>query len=239
MNKTTLITGASKGIGYACAADRANAGEKVIGLARHKPESFPGEFLEVDLSDPTAIQVAADEVLKTYGQVDHLINNVGLVKPAKIGEVNLDDFDAVMNLTLKPALSLAQAFLPGMQQRHYGRIVNISSLVVLGIRDRTSYSAAKAAMVSFTRSWALDLALDGITVNSVAPGPTVTELFRENNPEGSEAEKRFLNMVPMERFATPAEIASAVDFFLKQESGIITGQTLYVDGGASIGSAIP
>lgn len=239
MNKTTLITGASKGIGHACATERANAGELVIGLARRKPASFPGEFLEVDLSDPGAIQEAADEVLKSYGQVDHLINNVGLVKPAKIGDVDLDDFDAVMNLTLKPALLLTQAFLPGMQQRHYGRIVNISSLVVLGIRDRTSYSAAKAAMVSFTRSWALDLALDGITVNSVAPGPTVTELFRENNPEGSEAEKRFLNMVPMERFATPEEIASAVGFFLKQESGVITGQTLYVDGGASIGSAIP
>jgi len=239
MQKTTLITGASKGIGYACAADRAAAGELVIGLARRKPASFPGEFLEVDLSDPNAIQEAANKVLKNHGNVDHLVNNVGLVKLAKIGSVKLQDFDDVMNLTLKPAISLTQAFLPGMKERRYGRIVNISSLVVLGIRDRTSYSAAKAAMVSFTRSWALDLALDGIAVNSVAPGPTVTELFRENNPAGSDAEKRFLDMVPMERFATPEEIASAVGFFLKQESGIITGQTLYVDGGASIGSAIP
>jgi NAD(P)-dependent dehydrogenase (short-subunit alcohol dehydrogenase family) len=237
MKKTTLITGASKGIGYACAKDRRNAGEHVIGMARHKPGTFPGDFLEVDLSDPGATREAANEVLKIYGRVDHLVNNVGLVRPAGIGSVDLDDFDDVINLTLKPAISLTQAFLPGMKERHYGRIVNISSLVVLGIRDRTAYSAAKTAMVSFTRSWALDLALDGIAVNSVAPGPTVTELFRENNPAGSDAEKRFLRMVPMERFATPEEIASAVGFFLKEESGIITGQTLHVDGGASIGHA--
>lgn len=237
MQKVTVITGASQGIGYATAQNRAAAGDSVIGLARHKPDDFPGEFLEIDLADVKATQQVAGEILQTYGRVDHLVNNVGLVRPAKIGSINLDDFDAVMNLNLKPAVVLTQAFLPGMQQRHYGRIVNVSSLAVLGLTDRTAYSAAKAALVSFTRSWALELAEDGIAVNSVAPGPTETKLFRENSPPGSESEKRFLSKVPMQRFATPKEMAFAIGFFLHEHAGIITGQTLFVDGGASIGHA--
>lgn len=237
MKKITVITGASQGIGFAVAQNRADAGDIVIGLARRKSDDFPGDFLETDLSDAKATQQAADEILKKHGHVDHLVNNVGLVKPAKIGTINLDDFDAVMNLNLKPAVILTQAFLPGMKEQHYGRIVNISSLAILGLTDRTAYSAAKAALVSFTRSWALELAEEGIAVNSVAPGPTETKLFRENSPEGSESEKRFLSKVPMKRFATPEEMASAIGFFMEKNSGIITGQTLFVDGGANIGHA--
>lgn len=233
----TVITGASKGIGLATARLLAAQEHHVIGLARTAPEQFPGDFVVVDLGDPSATQDAAADILQRFGGVHHLVNNVGLVKPAPIGEVRLDDFDTVMAINLKPALQLTQAFLPMMKAGRYGRIVNISSLVVLGMPLRTSYAAAKAALISFTRSWALELALEGITVNAVAPGPTETELFRENNPMGSAGEKRYLDKVPMRRFAKPAEIAEAIAFFMRSTSGIITGQTLFVDGGASIGQA--
>lgn len=232
---TVVITGATKGIGLALAKRRAAAGDRVIGLARSKTMDFPGEIVEVDLADSKATDQAAQEILASAGSVQHLVNNVGLVRPAKLGDVKLEDLHAVLDLNLRPAMQLAQAFLPTMKKAHYGRIINISSLVVLGMPERTSYAAAKSALISFTRSWALELAKDGITVNAIAPGPTETELFRANNPEGSDGEKRYLAAVPMGKFAKPDEIAAAIEFFLAPTSAIITGQALYVDGGASIG----
>jgi NAD(P)-dependent dehydrogenase (short-subunit alcohol dehydrogenase family) len=124
-----------------------------------------------------------------------------------------------------------------MRARRWGRVVNLSSLTVLGAPERTAYAAAKAALISFTRSWALELATSGVTVNAVAPGPTETELFRANNPPGSPGEKRYLAAVPMGRFGTPDEIAAAVAFLMSKDAASITGQTLFVDGGASIGKA--
>lgn len=236
MSRTFLVTGASKGIGLALAQRLHRSGHQVVGLARRTTTDFPGTLVPADLADPEVTEATLRELTDQF-QFDGVVNNVGLVRPQPLGAVELPVLDEVLRVNLHPALQAVQALLPGMIARGWGRVVNITSLTVLGAPERTAYAAAKAALVSFSRSWALELAGTGITVNAVSPGPTETALFRENNPEGSSGEQRYLAQVPMRRFGQPDEIAAAIAFLLSDDAGFITGQTLHVDGGASIGKA--
>jgi 3-oxoacyl-[acyl-carrier protein] reductase len=228
-----VISGASRGIGLEVARLLAVRGHRPVGLAREAPTGFPGEFVEVDLADRAATDEAVSAVLDG-GDVDGLVNNVGLVRRAMLGSVRLEDLDAVYDLNVRTALQLTQGFLDGMVARGWGRIVNMTSLVTTGWPERTSYGAAKAALDFFARAWTGELATTGVTVNAVAPGPTETAMFRESNPPGSEGERRYLSGVPLRRFARPAEIAAAVGFLLSEEAAYITGQTVRVDGGGSV-----
>jgi len=190
----------------------------------------------VDLMDESARTSLITELAARH-QFDGLLNNVGLVNPAPLEEITLEQFDACVDVNLRVSLQTTQAVLPHMKAQHHGRIVFTSSMVVAGVPYRSSYSAAKAGMVSFTRSWALELAPHDITVNAVAPGPVETELFNTNNPPGSESRQRYIQGVPMKRVGLPEELAAANCYFLVGQSGFTTGQTLFVDGGYMTGKS--
>ncbi|CAK8713278.1 3-oxoacyl-[acyl-carrier-protein] reductase FabG [Candidatus Electrothrix laxa] len=230
----TLITGASRGIGLTTARFLAEKGHLVVGLARNPPErDFHGEFVSVDLADCHAAAATLADLSDRYA-FDGVVNNVGIVRPEPLEDVTPEHFHEVIDLNLRVALQTVQAVVPSMKAKGRGRIVNISSISALGAQDRTSYAAAKAGMISFARTWALEFAADGITVNTVAPGGIETEMSRKLCPAGSEAEKRCLAGIPMGRFGQTPEVAATVGFFFSEEAAYITGQTLFVDGGCCI-----
>ena len=235
----TLVTGATRGIGRAVVEQLVAAGEPVIGVARHADPAFPAPLLCVDLADAAATA----EVLAQAAQrwpIGRLVNNAGVNQLQPLGTISTDAYEQVFGLNCLAAIQCTQALLPGIraardaQGRACGRIINISSRSLLGRVDGSVYAAAKAALVGFTRSWALELAREGVTVNCVAPGPVATEMFERNNPPGDPRRTRLLDAVPMQRMGAASEIAAAVAYFLSAGAGFTTGQTLFVCGGASI-----
>lgn len=234
--RTFLVTGASKGIGRALSERLARTGRHVVGVARGADPTFPGTLVSIDLSDTPRAQAGFSELAQRYA-FDGVVNNVGLVRLAPLGQIDVADADDLFRINVHPAIMATQAILPTLREKGWGRVVNVTSMVVTGTPLRSAYAAAKAALNSLTRTWAMELAATGVTVNAVAPGPVETELFRRNTPAGSEGEARLLSMIPMRRLGTPEEIAAAIEFLLSEDAGFITGQTLFVDGGGSIGRA--
>lgn len=233
MTKHVLVTGATKGIGLAISEILIADGYQVIGIARNLLDSFPGKLYICDLSDVESTKSTLNEIKLGYN-VTHIVNNVGISLPQPLGEIDLDSLNTVLDLNVRTAVQITQAFLECMQINQYGRIINITSRAIFGVRSRSSYAAAKSALLGLTKTWALELAPYNITVNSIAPGPIETELFRKTRPVGSESEKSVIASIPLGRIGKPEEIAAAVKFLLSEEAGFITGHNLCVDGGGSL-----
>ena len=230
-----IVTGGSAGIGRAVAERLLTAGQEVISLDVQPTDLPRVRHVEVDLTDAAATAQAAAEIARSH-QVTTVVHNAGVIRPALLPEVKLEDLNALLNLHLSAAVVLVQASLPAMKAASYGRVVLVSSRAVLGLPTRTSYSATKAGMLGMARTWALELAPLGITVNVVAPGPIQTANFHGIVPPGSPQVERIIQAIPVKRLGQPEDVARAVMFFVDREAGFVTGQVLYVCGGTSVGS---
>lgn len=234
---TAVITGGSKGIGADLAHRLLERGYRVVSIARNTAEwSAEGcEHLEADLLDPASVAQVAADIAARY-EVTHLVHNAGLIWPNLIEDAKPDDITGLAQLHLGSALTLLQAFLPAMKQRGFGRVMFNASRAALGAPTRTAYSASKAGMIGMARTWALELAQHGITVNVVAPGPVQTDNFWGIIPKESAREAELAKRIPVGRLGRVADVTNAFLFFCNPENGFVTGQTLFVCGGSSIGT---
>ena len=214
-----VVTGGARNIGQAIALRLQQEGYQVIVVDIVEPEaaSLQADAVLVDLADADASRRVMAKIAERH-TVTRLINNVGIVAPALLEETRLEDFDTLMHLNVRSALICTQALLPSMKAAGMGRIVINASRVVLGKEARTIYSATKGALQSMARTWALELAEHGITVNCVAPGPIATSAFWENNPPDSERARRIIDNIPLKRMGQPEDVAQAVSFFCDDRS---------------------
>jgi 3-oxoacyl-[acyl-carrier protein] reductase len=232
-----VVTGGNRGIGEDIVRRFLDSGYRVINISRQPPQ-FRHERLSsctADLADLAAARQVGAEIAAAHA-VTAFVHNAGVIRPALLENVRIEDLDYLTNLHLGSAIVLTQCFLPAMRAARSGRIVLISSRGVLGLATRTSYAATKAGQIGMVRTWALELAGDGITVNCVAPGPIETDMFHELIPADSPQKNKVAASVPVQRLGTAADIGRVVQFLCEPDSGFITGQTWYICGGASLGA---
>jgi len=236
-NKTALVTGGSAGIGRSICEHLIAAGYTVVNLSRRQAEWADDRLIDVpvDLADIDATRAAVADVTTRF-RITTLVHNAGVIRPNLIEDVQLEDLRYLENLHLAAAILLTQGVLPGMKERRFGRIVIIGSRAMLGLETRTSYSATKAAQIGLVRTWAMELGQHGITVNAIAPGPIVTDMFTEVVPEDSDKAARIAAGLPVKRLGRPDDVARAAMFLADPENGFVTGQCLLVCGGASLGT---
>lgn len=236
--RSALVTGGSTGIGKSICQHLLESGYRVINLSRR---SSPIEHDQLhnypaDLSDPAATSEVAARIAAEHTITD-IVHNAGVIRPALLGSVDTADLEMLTHIHIGAAITLVQACLPDLRECGSGRVVLISSRAAMGLETRTCYSATKSGMVGMARTWALELAAQGITVNVVAPGPIAeTEMFEDVIPKDSEKEQQVARSIPVQRLGSPADVSRAVQFFLAPQNSFVTGQTLFVCGGASIGS---
>ncbi len=238
--RTALITGASRGIGLACAKALAAAGHKVVLAARNldKLEEAAAEIrltggealvVTIDLSSPESIQEAVKKAIAEAGPIHILVNNAGVTKDGLSMRMKLDDFTSVIQTNLTGAFLCAQGVMPGMMKERWGRIINIASVVgEMGNAGQANYVSSKAGLIGLTKSLAQELASRNITVNAVTPGFIETDMTAVLSDEVKE---KMLNVIPLKRFGKPEDIAAAVAFLAGENSSYITGHVLKVNGG--------
>jgi NAD(P)-dependent dehydrogenase (short-subunit alcohol dehydrogenase family) len=241
--KVALVTGAANGIGAATARRLASEGAQLV-LVDLSADSLAqtaaaishdgGEALALGCNVSQAAEVAqmVQAVKERFGRIDILINNAGINRDAMAHRLTEENWDAVLDVNLKGSFLVAQAVMPIMREQNDGRIVNTASIAALGNVGQSNYAASKAGLMGLTRTLALEWSRYNIRVNCVAPGGTDTRMTA-GIPDN--IRESIMQRIPLKRFATPDEIAATHAFLVSDDASYITGQTIFVDGGTSIG----
>ena len=240
--RVALVTGANRGLGKAMTLALAAEGVRIALVARDvaqlnavaaeaRRSGVEAEIFPTDISDEAQVRKLERDVIARFGPADILINNAGIAVRKLCVDLTLAEWMDVLNTNLTSAFLMCRSFVPHMQGRGYGRIINIASIMGhISVPLRTAYSSSKAGLMGFTRSLALELAPHGITVISVSPGPFATEMTIPlmTNPEINE---QFMSKTPLKRWGKPEELAQLARYLCSEDAGFITGTDIIVDGG--------
>jgi 2-hydroxycyclohexanecarboxyl-CoA dehydrogenase len=247
--RVALVTGGARGIGAAIARGLAQDGmPTVIADIRTQPARANAQkiidaggralALEVDVRSPESVAAGVEAARAEFGEIDVLVNVAGWDELKPFVESDEEFWQEVLEVNFKGGLRFTRALLPGMIERRWGRIVNISSDAGrVGSSLESVYAGAKGAIISFTKTVARETARMGVTANIVCPGPTDTEMLRDvaqAHPDADKVLERLARAVPMKRLGQPEDVAAAVRFFASESAGYITGQTLSVSGGLTM-----
>ena len=239
--KVALITGSGRGIGLASAQALAREGARIVitdiqpeavaqATARLKEAGHEAIGVVTNVCDQAQVQAAADAGVQAFGSIDILVNNAGFTRDNYLAKMPESDWDAVLETILKGAYHCTRAALPTMMKNRWGRVINIASRAHLGNPGQTNYSAAKAGLIGFTRSLAMEQGKFNITSNAIAPGLIETELVRALDTYET-LRANALARQPIQRLGAVEDIANAVAFLASDGAGFITGETLHVTGG--------
>lgn len=243
-NEIALISGASRGIGQACALALGSRGAIVIGTATSAggaqkiseylaANGIKGAGIELNVTDQSSIDSALKQIQSDFGTPTILVNNAGITRDNLLMRMKDDEWESIIDTNLSSVYRLSKALLRGMMKAKRGRIINIASVVALsGNPGQTNYAAAKAGMIGFSKSLAREVGSRGITVNTVAPGFIDTDMTRALSEEQKTG---LLGQIPLGRLGQPEEIAAAVAFLASPDAGYISGETLSVNGGMYMG----
>lgn len=242
--QTAIVTGAAKGIGLAITGQLVADGYHVVAVDIDQaagqellsgPDKKAITFIAADIRQEEAVRDLFQRVIRLRGQLDAVVNNAGIIRDRPIWKMTLEDFRSVLEVNLQGTWLMCREAAIRMRQQRSGAIVNISSRAWLGNPGQSNYAASKAGVVALTRVLALELGPSNVRVNAVAPGLIDTPLTRELDPE---VLQRLIEAQPSRTMGQPVDVANTVTFLLSDKARFITGQTLYVDGGKSIGAGL-
>ncbi len=237
-----IVTGAAKGIGRAICKKLAMEGFYIIAVDLDADGGLVliselgnenAEFHNLSISNELQVNELFTTVKTKFGKINAVVNNAGIIRDNMIWKMSVEDFDAVINVNLKGTWLMCREAAIAMKEQNFGKIVNIASRAWLGNRGQSNYSASKAGVVALTRVLALELGKFNISVNAVAPGLIDTPLTQKLGPD---VLQKLIEAQPSKSMGSPADVANTVAFLVAEKTNFITGQTIYVDGGKSIGA---